>query len=105
MFKPLPTFNDGVCDIYSISDEDVETVKQHNLCFSKRTLGYRRFFSAAAAQTDITRVIRVPLITNFDSKDFVRIGSDVYEVVMVQEVSDFNPPCLDFSLRQLEMHR
>jgi len=105
MFKPLPTFNDGTCDVYSISDVGVETVKFAGVKFAKRTLGYKRFFAAASAQTDIAKVIRTAYFTGYDPKDFVRIGTDVYEIVMVQEVDDFRPSCLDFTLRQLEMHR
>jgi len=105
MFKPLPTFNDGTMDIYSVSDSGVETAKFTGVKFANRILGYKRFFAAASAQTDISKVVRISNITGYDAKDFVRIGSDVYEIVMVQEVDDFRPVCLDFTLRQLEMHR
>ena len=69
-------------------------------------MGFRRFYAAQAAQTDITRIIRIPYLTNVNAHDFVEIKNEgVYEIIQSQEILEFTPSCLDLTLRQLEMHK
>ena len=70
-----PVYNDGVCEIYRLDENDERVVKHTGIRFQKRTLGFKRFYAAQAAQTDISRVIRIPYITGIDAHDYVeKIG-------------------------------
>lgn len=101
-----PTYNDGSCDVYRLNENDEKVFKWEKIRFQKRVMGYRRFFAAQAAQTDITRVIRIPYLSGIDAHDFVEIANDgIYEVIQSQEILEFTPSCLDLTLRQLEMHK
>lgn len=100
-----PVYNDGVCEIYRLDENDERVVKHTGIRFQKRTLGFKRFYAAQAAQTDISRVIRIPHITGIDAHDYVEIiGEGVYEVLQSQDILDITPSPIDLTLRQLEMH-
>jgi hypothetical protein len=98
------SFSDGVCDVYAVDDDGEKTVKYTALCFSNRVLGFKRYYTAAANQTQINKVIRVPQVSGVDTHDTVEItGVGKYDIDMVQYIDDTNPPCIDLTLRQLEM--
>lgn len=97
-------FNDGVCDIYALDEAGERTDKYTGLGFAKQVLGFKRHFAAAAVQTQINRVIRIPQISGIDNHDTVEIqGVGKFDIEMIQEIDDTNPPCIDLTLRQLEM--
>ncbi|PKM75922.1 MAG: hypothetical protein CVU90_15185 [Firmicutes bacterium HGW-Firmicutes-15] len=100
-----PVYNDGVCEIYRLDENDERVVKHTGIRFQKRILGFKRFYAAQAAQTDIARVIRIPHIIGIDAHDYVEItGEGIYEVIQSQDILDFTPNPIDLTLRQLEMH-
>jgi hypothetical protein len=93
------SFTDGVCNIFTTDDEGERLPNKYsNLGFSKRVLGFKRYFEASARQIDINRVIRIPQLPGIDNYDFVEIDSVKYGVKMVQEIYDTNPPCIDLTL-------
>jgi hypothetical protein len=98
------SFNDGVCKIYTKDEEGNKAYKFKSLCFTKRTLGYKRAFVAAASQTQIDRVIRVPKVPGIYNNDIVEIQNEGrYKIELVQEIYVTNPLTLDLTLKQLEM--
>jgi hypothetical protein len=98
------SFSDGVCDIYTVDDAGEKTDKYPALCFSNRVLGFKRYYAAAANQAQINRVIRVPQISGIEIHDTAEIsGVGKYDIDLVQYIYDTNPPCIDLTLRQLEM--
>ena len=100
-----PVYNDGLCEIFQLDENDERFVKHTGIRFQKRTLGFKRFYAAQAAQTDISRIIRIPNITSIDAHDYVEIiGEGVYEVLQAQDILDFSPNPIDLTLRRLEMH-
>lgn len=102
--KPLPVYNGGVCNIYSIDEEGVHTLKLSGIRFEEKMLGFKRFFAAAADQTKIDRVIRIPNIIGIVAQDIVEIVEvGKFRVELSQKILDFTPPCFDLSLSQLEM--
>ena len=104
MRKPLPVFNGGSCNIYSTDEAGAQTLKYANIKFDKRSLGFKRFFAAAAVQTKIDRVILIPFINGIVGQDIVEIiGVGKYSVELSQDIDDFNPPCIALTLQQLEM--
>jgi len=92
-------FNDGICNIFT-TDENGNKMpdKFTNLGFSKRVLGFKRYFEAAAREIEINRVIRIPQLAGIDNYDFVEIDGIKYGVKMVQEINDTNPLCIDLTL-------
>lgn len=92
-------FNDGICNIFTLNENGVRmTNKFSNLGFSKRVLGFKRYFDAAARQIEINRVIRIPQLEGINNYDFVEIDNIKYGVKMVQEIYDTNPPSIDLTL-------
>lgn len=98
------SFSDGVCDIYTLDDEDTRTDIFTGMGFANRVIGYNRVFAAKAAQVQANRVIRIPQVAGVDTGETVEIsGVGKYRVEMVQTIFDTNPPSIDLTLRQLEM--
>ena len=91
------SFSDGVCDIYEETEEGEKKYKY-------RSLGYKRYFAAKAAQVQTNAVIRIPEVKGINSHDTLVInGIGRYDIELIQRVNDSNPICLDLTLRQLEM--
>lgn len=99
------SFNEGVCNIYSEDEEDNEVIKYKSVCFSEKVLGLRRYYTAKAAQSNVNRVIAVPLLSNIDNHDKIIIEKQVYSIELIQPKRETNPPSLDLTLKQLEMFR
>lgn len=104
MFKE-PLYNDGSCEIFKLDENDNRVVKHTGIRFQKRTLGFKRFYAAQAAQTDISRIIRIPNISGIDAHDYVEVfGEGIYEVLQAQDILELTPNPIDLTLRKLEMH-
>lgn len=98
------SFSDGVCDIYYEDNEGNKEYKYISLGFSNRVLGYNRYFTARANQVKVNAVIRIPKVSGIDTHDEVEIrGVGKYSIELIQEIFETNPPCLDLTLKQLEM--
>jgi len=94
------SFNDGICDIYTVDDEGKRSNKYSGLNFSKKVLGYKRYWAAAASQMQINRVIKIPLVNGIDTFDTVEIeGEGKYDIKLMQEIYDSNPPCIILTLK------
>lgn len=104
--KDFTSFNDGICSIYSEDEEGHKKYKYERLGFTERTLGYKRYFTAKAAQVKTSAVIRIPRIKGIDNHDILEIrGIGKYDIELIQNVSDSNPLSLDLTLRELEIFR
>lgn len=98
-------FKDGICDIYSEDEEGKKTYKYTGLNFDKRVLGFNRHYAAKAVQVQIDMVIRIPLISSINNHDLLTIkGIGKFSIELVQDKYECNPPSLDLTLRQLEVH-
>ena len=94
------SFSDGVCNIYSVDDEGKRMANKYtNLSFSNRVLGFNRFFSAAANQMAITKIIRIPQLNNIDTYDLVEIGDVSYNIKLIQNIYESNPLSMDLTLQ------
>ena len=101
---PMQCFNSGVCSFHSENEDGNLACKLPNIRFCERTVGFKRFFTAAAAQTEIQRVIRVPRLGSISPHDVVLINGVTYRIVQLQHVVEVVPSVMDISLRQVEMH-
>lgn len=98
------SFNDGVCDIYTVDDDDIKTNKYQKLGFTNKVLGYNRVFAAKAVQVQVNAVIKIPNVPGVNNHDTLEIiGTGKYDIEFVQTIFDTNPVSIDLTLRQLEV--
>lgn len=104
--KKMQCFNDGTCTAYALDESRKPILKYQNLRFSERVIGFKRYFSAAQVQVEISRLIRVPSGPNISPHDFIVISQGTamcqYQIEQVQPIPDSMPPSIDISLRQVE---
>lgn len=94
------TFNDGVCDIYTVKANQRDE-KLMTLCFGDRTIGFKRHYAARAANSEINRLVQVPLQTSIDTVHRAVIGGEEYKIEQVQQLRDTNPPVTVLTLRRV----
>lgn len=98
------TFSDGICDIYSENEEGNKIPKYNKLGFSNRVLGFNRHYAARANNVQTNAVISIPEIAGIDIHDTLEIKNrGKYDIELIQNKFDTNPPSIDLTLRQLEM--
>ncbi|NFH89763.1 hypothetical protein FDA33_06025 [Clostridium botulinum] len=98
-------YKDGICNIYYEDEEGQKTYKYTDLNFNKRVLGFNRHYAAKAVQVQTDMVIRIPLVSNINNHDLLNIkGVGKFSIELVQDKFECNPPSLDLTLRQLEVH-
>ncbi|OAA94087.1 MULTISPECIES: hypothetical protein [Clostridium] len=93
------SFSDGVCSIYSEDDDGNKNNKYENLGFTKCVLGLTRFFQADANQMKVDKVIKIPQLDNIDTYDHATIDSVDYDIMIIQDKYDTNPPSRDLTLK------
>ena len=62
-------------------------------------MGLTRFFQADANQMKVDKVIRIPQLDNIDTYDHVTIGETDYDIMIIQDKYDTNPPSIDLTLQ------
>lgn len=105
--RPAEVYNDGVAEIYSVTDgaqagllpRPVRSLKER-LPYQERRLGIQRNYAAAQNQIKVERVIRVPRpLAPITSQDVaVTEDGQRYRIDLVQEVLDVWPRSLDLTL-------
>ncbi|WP_143316869.1 hypothetical protein [Clostridium sp. HBUAS56017] len=100
------SFSDGICDIYYEDEEGNKTYKYNNLGFQNRVLGFGRHYAAKAVQVQTNAVIRISQVPGIDNHDILEIkGVGRYDIELVQNIFESNPPSIDLTLKQLEMFK
>ena len=108
MTKPQ-TFNDGIVNIYSVSDvaEQGEmpveklTLKQ-TLRYHERTVGLTRFYTALQANANVKYVLRCPRLRDISTQDIAMPNDDnQYRVSLIQYPEDIEPSVMDITLEEL----
>lgn len=97
-------FKDGICSIFTMDEEDEnKTYKYEEICFDNKTIGYKRVYAAKAAQSNISKVISIPLINGIDNLDYVEIVGEncYYSIEVVQELQNSNPPSINLTLEKV----
>lgn len=94
------TFNDGRCDIYSVSGNKLKD-KLMTLYFGNRVVGMKRFYAARAASTEITRLIQIPLHEDVTAENNVVISGIRYRIEQSQNLYDTNPPVTVLTLHKI----
>lgn len=100
------SFNDGICNIYSEDEEGNRIDKYVHLGFEKRTLGYNRYFAAAANNIKASIVIRIPNVREINAHDIVTIPRfGKFDIELVQSIKTTNPESIDLTLSQIEIFK
>lgn len=83
------TFNNGVASLYHTDDEG-NRIEPHyeSRRFSNCVIGAKRYYAAMAANTKISRMIRIPGIIQMDVTDLVEIKEELYQIEQIQEIED-----------------
>jgi len=97
-------YKDGICNIYSENEDGDKVYKHKNLAFDDRVMGFKRAYAAKSVQSDINRVIRIPLLNGIDNFDVVEILSNTYYIDLVQQIFDSNPSSIDLTLKKVGGH-
>lgn len=110
MLKKTQHFNDGIVDIYAVSNIAPDgmmpkakiTLKQ-TLRYKERTVGLNRFWSALQANVRIKYVLRCQRLRDVSAQD-VAIPNDgkQYRIVQIQYPEDIEPPVMDLSLERID---
>lgn len=94
------TFNNGTCDIYSVSGNRLAD-KLMTLCYGNRVVGFKRNYAARAANTEINRLIHIPLREDVTTENRTVIGKAEYKIEQAQYLYDTNPPVTVLTLRRI----
>ena len=100
--RKTQTFNDGVCDLYTINDDDSITLIQSGLRFADKTVGSQRFFAAKDYQHSADCMIRIPYNYNIPANTVVIIGDVQFAVLQVQAILDTMPKCRQLTLEGIK---
>lgn len=109
--RPAEVYNDGVVQIYAVTDgaqagllpRPVPSLRE-TLYYQERRLGVQRNYAAAQNQIQVERVIRVPRPLAPITNQHVAVTEDgrTYRIDLVQEVLDVWPRSLDLTLARYE---
>ena len=105
--KISQSYNDGVVKIYGVVDAapagyqpSEQLALLYTLHYENRRVGIQRYYSAKQAQSEVKRVLRVPLLPGRltpRNKAITEDGAE-YRVDLVQLVPDVWPPSDDLTL-------
>ncbi len=78
-------------------------ILKDNLRYDERTVGYKRFFTAAQANVKISYLLRCPLLRSITAQD-IAIPNDgkQYRIAQIQYPEDVIPPSMDLTLKEAE---
>lgn len=102
-------FNDGVIQIYTLSDAETGGMQPNitgalrlTLRYAEQRLGINRLYLARQNQAEVERVVRVPRHPISNQDGAVTEDGQQYGIESVQSVPDVWPPCLDVSLKRID---
>ena len=103
------TFNDGVVEIYSVSNigapgrTPVEglTLKRC-LRYNERTVGVTRYFAAMQNNARVDKLLRCQLQRDVSTQDVAIAGGETqYNIIQVQYPENVSPPVMDITLQEV----
>ncbi len=111
MLQKTQTFNDGVANIYSVSNKaspggtpkEKLNIKVSYLRYKERTVGMSRFWTGMQANVKIGRLLRMPRKESVSTQDvIITTDGNQYKILQVQYPEDVYPPVMDLSLERLD---
>lgn len=89
------TFDDGILTVYEARNAAeagkkpvMKLYEKHRSHFGFRTVGYNRFYTAAAAHVQIDSIVTVPNWQDIDPVDIIGISGEQYRISQVQRTWD-----------------
>ena len=106
----IQSYSDGLVRIYSVSNDAVpgDAPKEHltyrcSLRYEERTVGVTRHYAALQANDRIDIVLRCQRVPLSALDIAVPNDGKQYRITLIQHPRDVEPPCMDLTLRRLEM--
>lgn len=107
--RKTQTFNDGVVQIYAVSDQSEngnmpseKLTHKEQLRYHLRTVGINRYYTAMQANQRVDAVIRCPFRRDVSAQDVAQVGLKLYRITLVQVPENIVPPVMDLTLERLE---
>ena len=100
------TFNDGSINVLKAKDGVIESNLFENIHCGFKTFGVKRFFSSQESGNEIEKMIVVPFNDKIERENLIELidfrtkSTSIYEIIMIQELYDSAPKCLQISLRK-----
>lgn len=101
-------FNDGVVQIYTLTDSVTDGMQpvptgtlRLTLRYEEQRLGINRLYLAKQNQVEIERVIRVPRLPISNQDGAVTEDGTQYGIESVQSVDGVYPPSVDVALKRI----
>lgn len=100
-------YDDGVIKVYGTKDisapgeyENIQTVVKHSrVCYQDRTVGYNRFMQGRQIDMEISRLIRIPKLSDIHTFDVIETeDGEQFQIEQIQRPSEVYPASLDLSL-------
>lgn len=107
MKSQFKEFNDGIVKIY-VEDENGMLRRSGipEMRFGKENVSYKRHYAAKAADTEITRLIHVPIIVSeIPINTYAVIKDEQYHIEKADTYEDEKPPIHKLTLCRLKKHR
>ena len=98
--KKFETFNDGVVDIYDLDEEGEKGEKIATMRFGNQVIGTERYFKAKATDVEITKLIRIPMISKVEVHQIAEINGKDFRIVQAQQIFDSHPKKTVLSLEK-----
>lgn len=103
------SFNDGICDIYSVEnsaapgDRPVEKlIEKYHLRYQAHIVGMSRYFEGLQANVKISNAVVCPLRADVNPQDVAIINGRQYRIVQKQERRTTRPASMLLSLADIE---
>ena len=107
MKSKFEKFNDGKVKIYAENEDGVLcSCNIPEMRFGNENTSYKRHYAAKAADTNITRLIHVPIIVSeIPPNTYAVIDDEQYSIEKVDTYEDNMPPVYKLTLCRLKKHR
>ena len=103
------SFNDGICEIYSVENvadpgdrPEEKLILKYSLRFAYHTVGMSRYYEAMQAAVKITNAVECPLRKDVNPQDVAIIEGRQYRIEQKQTRKDTRPASMLLSLSDIE---
>lgn len=96
-------FNDGVLNILKVDMRTITDTIFENMHFGNKTVGAVRFYAAATAGSNITKMISVPFNNFVNRSNLIEINDLIYSIKQIQEKHDSIPPSMYLTLERSDL--
>ena len=110
MSRNIQSYPDGMVRLYTVENaaEPGDAPKErlalrHSLRYEERTVGVTRHYAAMQANDRVDMVLRCQRVPVSALDVAIPNDGKQYRITLIQHPKDVEPPCMDLTLRRLEM--